>query len=145
MLIAPEALIDGVLRTLEEEVLPHVEGAFARGQLHSAIDVLANLRDRIEEKAALHAADAEAAALALSQALAPLAAAGAASELERALASAPAGPPAARAAALRELVSAALRTGAPGVEDALRGYLVGQAVRDVLPLKRSRLGEIAKG
>ena len=145
MLIAPEALIDGVLRTLEEEVLPHVEGAFARGQLHCAIDVLANLRDRIEQKAALHAADAEAAAAALAQALAPLAGSGAAGELERALAAAPAGPPAARAAALRELVCAALATGAPGVEDALRGYLVGQAVRDVLPLKRSRLGEIAKG
>ena len=53
MLIAPETLIDGMLRTLEEEVLPHVGTAYARGQLHCVIDVLANLRDRIEEKAAL--------------------------------------------------------------------------------------------
>jgi hypothetical protein len=145
MLIAPETLIDGMLRTLEEEVLPHVTTAYARGQLHCVLDVLANLRDRIEEKAALHAADADAAAAALADALAPLRAAGAAAEVERALAAVPAGPPAERAAALRAAVVAAIETGAPAVEDALRGYLVGQTVRDLLPLKRSRLGEIAKG
>jgi hypothetical protein len=145
MLVPLESLIDGMLRTLEEEVLPHVASAPARGQLYCVLDVLANLRDRVEERAALHAADADAAAAALADALAHLRAAGAAEPVERALAEAPAGPPAARAAALRAAVVAALAPGIPAVEDALRGYLVGQTVRDLLPLKRSRLGEIAKG
>lgn len=134
MRIPLETLIDGILHTLEREVLPHVETAFARGQLYAALDLLANLRDRIEERCALHAADAEAAVEALH-------ALGAGDAIARA----PAEPPAARAAALRQAVVEAMASGAPGVEEALRRYLVGQVVRDVLPLKRSRLGDIAKG
>lgn len=134
MRIPLETLIDGILHTLEHEVLPHVETAFARGQLYAALDLLANLRDRIEERCALDAADAEAAAEALC-----------ALDAGDAIARAPAEPPAARAAALRQAVVEAMASGAPGVEEALRGYLVGQVVRDVLPLKRSRLGDIAKG
>jgi hypothetical protein len=134
MRIPLETLIDGILHTLEHEVLPHVETAFARGQLYAALDLLANLRDRIEERCTLHAADADAAVEALR-------ALGAGDAIARA----PAEPPAARAAALRQAVVEAMASGAPGVEEALRGYLVGQVVRDVLPLKRSRLGDIAKG
>jgi hypothetical protein len=134
MRIPIETLIDGMLHTLEREVLPQVATPFARGQLYAVLDLLANLRDRIEEKCALHAADAEAAAEALR-----------ALGAGEAVARAPAEPPAARAAALRQAVVEALASGAPGAEEALRGYLVGQTVRDVLPLKRSRLGEIAKG
>ena len=64
-MIALETLVDGVVRTLTESVLPDVGSRFARGQLYAAIDVLRNLRDRIEPKAALLAAEAESAAAAL--------------------------------------------------------------------------------
>lgn len=154
MLIPIEKLVDGVLRTLEHEVLPGVSTRFARGQLYAVLDVLNNLRDRVEEKAALHGADADAAGAALADAAAKLHEAGAgegADAAEQALRAAPEAPAAERAAALRRAVTAALgavaalgAAGAPAHE-ALRGYLVSQAIRDVLPLKRSRLGEISKG
>jgi hypothetical protein len=150
MLVTPDSLIDGVLRTLEEEVLPDLSTAYARGQLYCVVDVLANLRDRIEPRAALATADADAAADALdaaANALGP-----AAAGLRASLEAAPDAPPAARAEALHGAVNEALEALAalPDAEaapahEALRGYLVGQAVRDVLPLKPSRLGQIAKG
>jgi len=153
--IPVERLLDGVLHTLETEVLPDVGTSFARGQIHCAIDVLANLRGRVEEKAALHAADAEGAEAALAAAAERLRAAGhaeAARTVDAARAAAPPEPPAERAAALRRAVVEALgalaalpeKAAAPAHE-ALRGYLVPQVVRDVAPLVPSRLGQIARG
>jgi len=155
MTIPVERLLDGVLHTLETEVLPAVGTPFARGQLHCAIDVLANLQGRVEERASLHAADAEAAAAALAAAAEGLRASGHAEParaLDAARTAAPPEPPAARAAALRRAVVEALdalaalpeRAAAPAHE-ALRGYLVPQVVRDLAPLKPSRLGQIARG
>jgi hypothetical protein len=140
------------METLREEVLPAVASAHARGQLWAVVDVLNNLRDRVEEKRALQEADAEAARAALEAVAAgwrEAAEPDAAAALERELAAAPA-EPAARAEALRARVDDALRelairpaTAAAG--EALRGYLVSQAIRDVAPLKPSLLSQISRG
>src|SRR5262245_18836938 len=97
--LAVETLLDGVLRTLREAVLPAVAGRFARGQLFAVLDVLQNLRDRVEWKAAFDDAEASSAGDALRR-MVDLVGTEAAAPVARALAAAPAGPPAARAAAL---------------------------------------------
>jgi len=58
MTIPVETLIDGLARTLTDAVLPEVTSRFARGQLFAVVDVLQNLRDRLEVKAALYEAEA---------------------------------------------------------------------------------------
>jgi hypothetical protein len=54
--LAIETLLDGVMQTLREAVLPAVQERFARGQLFAVLDVLQNLRDRVEPKVALDVA-----------------------------------------------------------------------------------------
>jgi hypothetical protein len=151
MLIAPEALIDGVVRTLTEAVLPALPSRVARAQLYAAVDVLRNLRDRIEERAALLEEEADSAAAALAAAAAALGAGGAQAVAERlaeTLARVPAAPAAARVAALRAALVAALEAIPPeaqGARRAIEGHLGAQALRDITTLKPSLLGEISKG
>jgi len=151
MQLTVETLLDGVMRTLREAVLPGVHGRFARGQLFAVLDVLQNLRDRVEPKAELAEAEATSAAAALeeaAQALPPPYR----SELTLAVADAPDGPPVARAAALRAIVTRAYEMlahlpddQAAPVRAALGQHLAAQAMRDVAVLKPSLLEEISKG
>ena len=151
MLVPVEVLIDGVVRTLTESVLPDVRGRFARGQLYAAVDVLRNLRDRVDAKLALDEAEASSAAAALERAIATLPPE-AAAPLRRAVDGAPAAPAAERAAALRAALVTALEAidalpadvGAPA-RAAVLEHLAAQAVRDVMVLKPSLLTEISKG
>src|SRR5213595_2285290 len=101
MTIPVETLIDGLARTLTDAVLPEVTSRFARGQLFAVVDVLQNLRDRLEVKAALYEAEAASATAALERAAAALGREAAAARIVGALAAAAAGPPAERTAALR--------------------------------------------
>jgi hypothetical protein len=149
-LVGVEALIDGVVRTLTDEVLPSVTTRFARGQLYAAVDVLRNLRDRIEPKAELFEAEAGSAAVALERVIASLERI--AAPVAGALAAARAGPPAERAAALRAALVAALELidGLPpergdAARAAIREHLGAQALRDLAVLKPSLLTEISKG
>jgi hypothetical protein len=146
-----ETLIDGVLRTLREAVLPAVQGRFARGQLFAVIDVLQNLRDRVEPKAALDEAEACSAREALERVLDAIGPAVGA-PLARALADASASPPAARTTALRAAIADAfaLLDGLPDeaaarARQSLATHLAAQAMRDVAMLKPSLLEEISKG
>ena len=144
-------LLDGVMRTLREAVLPAVGERFARGQLFAVLDVLQNLRDRVEPKAELAEVEAASAAAALeraAQALPPPDG----PELTRALTDAPAGPPVARAAALRaimvrayELLDALPDERGAAARSALAEDLAAQTMRDVAVLKPSLLEEISKG
>ena len=70
MRIPVERLIDGVVQTLTESVLPDLATPFARGQLYAAVDVLKNLRDRVEPRADLADAESDSATAALAGALA---------------------------------------------------------------------------
>jgi hypothetical protein len=149
-LVGVEALIDGVVRTLTESVLPDVTTRFARGQLYAAVDVLRNLRDRVGPKADLLDAEAASAAAALARAIASLG--NDAAPIADALAAAPAGPPAERAAVLRAALVAALELidGLPAergetARAAIREHLGAQALRDLMVLKPSLLTEISKG
>src|SRR5262249_49803466 len=146
MQLTVETLLDGVMRTLREAVLPGVHGRFARGQLFAVLDVLQNLRDRVEPKAELAEAEATSAAAALEQA-APALPPPYRSELTRAVADAPDGPPVARAAALRaiEMPAHLPEDQAPPIRAALGQHLAAQAMRDVAVLKPSLLEEISKG
>jgi hypothetical protein len=152
MLLPVEALIDGVIRTLVESILPDVTTRFARGQLYAAVDVLRNLRDRIEVKAALCEAEAASAATALERVVAGLGTERSAARIVEALAAAPEGPPAARAAALRAALVTALEVldGLPAARvetarTAIAEHLAGQVMRDLMVLKPSLLTEISKG
>jgi hypothetical protein len=148
-----ERLIDGVVATLVDAVLPDCATPFARGQLYAAVDVLRNLRDRVEPRADLAEAESASAAAALAAAIAAV---GAASplglRLAAALAAAPPSPPAARVSALREALVDALTLIAmlpEGTAAAARApiaqHLGAQAMRDVAVLKPSMLGEISRG
>jgi len=149
--LSVESLLDGVMRTLREAVLPAVGERFARGQLFAVLDVLQNLRDRVEPKAELAEVEAASAAAALeraAQALPPPDG----PELTRALTDAPAGPPLARAAALRaimvrayELLDALPDERGAAARSALAEHLAAQTMRDVAVLKPSLLEEISKG
>jgi aminoglycoside phosphotransferase (APT) family kinase protein len=119
--------------------------------------VMETLRNRIEEKAELFEAESASAEQALAQLVSALhdAAAGTdAAALERACADAPPGPPGERALALRAALLQAVdalyalpsRDALPeAARAALGAHLGPQAVRDVLPLTRSKLNEISKG
>ncbi len=149
-----EGLVDGVVRTLVEAVLPDLTTPYARGQLYAAVDVLKNLRDRVEPRADLAAAECASAVAALERTITALAARpAAAAAIGTALAAAPDGPPLARVAALRAALVAALNAIAALPDDAdaraarapILEHLGGQIMRDVAVLKPSMLGEISRG
>jgi len=150
-MLPPEQLIDGVVRTLLDSVLPGVTTRFARAQLYAAVDVLRNLRDRIDPRAELLDAESASAVAALERVVAALPAAGA-TTVRAALAAAPAGPPAERAAALRAALTSALglietlpADAAERVRQPILEHLAAQAFRDLAVLKPSPLTEISKG
>ena len=155
MRISPQTLLEGVVRSLHDQVLPHLESRTARGQLWAAIDVLRNLGGRIEPAVAALEEEARSAANSLGMLALQLRDAGeaaSAAEIERQLAEAPAEPANARSEALRAaLVDAFARLDALPVEraDALRpilgGHLAAQAVRDLARLQPSLLEEISRG
>lgn len=155
MRIPPELLIDGCVETLAERVLPALTSRYARGQLYAVIDVLRNLRDRVEERSALLAEEAASAAAALERAADALRAGGAeaeASRLAATRAAAPEAPAAARRDALDAAMVAALRRldelppgTAAAAQAALGGHLAAQALRALATLKPSMLEEISKG
>jgi len=155
MLIPIERLVDGLVQTLLEQVLPDVGSRYARGQLYAVVDVLRNLRDRVDERPALleaEAASAEAALLAAAAGLRGGPGSEAAERIEAALAAAPAAPVAERLAALRGVVVLGMQAIdhlPPEVADRARvtlgGHLGGQALREVALLKPSLLAEISGG
>jgi len=158
MLIPIDRLIDGLVQTLTEAVLPDVRTPFARGQVYAAIDVLRNLRDRIEEKVASLEAEAGSAQAALDQAAASLRTGGAgvadtvAAQIEAARAAAPRTPAGARRASLRQALIEAMTALdtlpseiAAAARAAISGHLASQAMRDVADLKPSLLSEISRG
>ena len=147
-MIPLETLLDGLVRTLTESVLPDVGSRFARGQLYAVVDVLRNLRDRVEPRAELLAAEAESAAAALERVAAVLDD----DALRDALAAAASAPLDARVLALRAaLVDALARIDAlpddraREARAALNAHLAAQAMRDLMVVKPSLLSEISKG
>ena len=152
MLIPIERLIDGCMQTLREEVLPELEARAVRVRIFAVLDVLNNLRDRVEARhapAATEAASAADALARLASALRERAQPDAAAATLRALAAAPGEPPTARADALRSAIAEAIAAQPQGLaapeREALRAHLSAQALRDVMLLKPSLLSEISKG
>jgi hypothetical protein len=151
VLVPIETMIDGVVRTLAERVLPDVPTRFARGQLYAVIDVLRNLRDRVEPRASLFDDESDSIAAALARVI-PLLSGSAQTAFEAAVAGVPAAPPAARLAALRATLISALDVvgalppdAAGAARAAIAEHLAAQAMRDLAVLKPSLVGEISKG
>jgi len=154
MAIATERLIDGCLETLREDVLASVGSAFARGQVWAVMDILQNLRDRVEVKHSFAVEEADSAQVALERVAAVLRGDGRedeARELESLLAAA-AEAPGPRVVALRAALVHALGAlhAQPGGlseagREALASHLTPQTVRDIAVLKPSLLSEISKG
>ena len=154
MWIPVERLLDGVVQTLTDAVLPDLATPFARGPLYAAVDVLKNMRDRVETRADLAAAEADSAFAALERCAAALPPGSAAlrRRVSEAYGAAEAMPAAARAAALRALVVETL-TALAALPDAearparapLLEHVGAQAMRDVAVLKPSMLNEISRG
>jgi hypothetical protein len=154
MRVSPQALIDGVARSLHEQVLPHVESRTARGQLWAVIDVLRNLGGRVEFAIAPLEEEARSTAGVLATLVARLRDAGheaPAAAIEARVAAAPATPASAHADALRDALVAAFAEldALPAATDALRpilgGHLAAQAVRALANLQPSLLEEISRG
>jgi hypothetical protein len=154
MWIPVERLIDGVVETLTDAVLPDLATPFARGQLYAAVDVLKNLRDRVEPRADLAAAEADSALAALERcpAALPSASRALAERLTATFGTASTMPPAARATELRALLVETLTALAALPDDEARGaraplleHVGAQAMREVAVLKPSMLSEISRG
>jgi hypothetical protein len=150
-----ERLIDGVVQTLTDAVLPDLATPFARGQLYAAVDVLKNLRDRVEPRADLANAESDSAIAALERSAAALTSHPAlAARIAESIRSAPAGPPGERVAALRAALVDAL-TAIAGLPESdaearparapIAEHLGAQSMRDVAVLKPSMLSEISRG
>ena len=155
MRIAPELLVDGCVQTLLSNVLPALESRFARGQLYAVLDVLQNLRDRVEEKRSFAEAEASSAESALQRAVEALRSSGAHADsaaIAASLGSVANSPPEARRETLNQaFVEALVRvTALPDAEGAsahaaLGGHIAAQAIRDLATLKPSLLEEISRG
>lgn len=150
MLLPVPRLIDGLITTLTTAVLPEIATRFGRGQLYAVVEVLANLRDRLEEKASLLDAETASAREALEAIGALLAAPGG---TPTGLPGIPAtGSPAERADAARAVLVAALDAlddVPPGEaregRAAIGRHLAANALRDLGLFKPSLLREISKG
>jgi hypothetical protein len=147
-----DRLVDGVVQTLLDAVLPDLATPYARGQLYAAVDVLRNLRDRVAPRADLADEESASATAALERTLAVLAdAPAAAAAIRAALDGVPSDPPLARTAAVRAALVAALTAVDDLPADVARAarapileHLGGQTMRDVAVLKPSLLAEISQ-
>jgi hypothetical protein len=155
MRIPVETLLNGVSRTLLEQVLPHVASRPARGQLYAAVDVLRNAAKRLDWASAPLETEAQSAESALRTAASRLREAGGvelARDIEARLPAWPAAPASARAGAARaelarvfEALDALPSELADAVRPILGGHLAAQAVRALALLQPSLLEEISRG
>jgi hypothetical protein len=156
MRVSVERLLQGVGHTLLEQVLPHVAGSVARGQLYAAIEVLRNLERRADWAEGPLATEVASAEAALRSAAAELRAARhepLARRIEASVTGWPGSPIGERARAARTTVGALfawLDEAPPGAAEAARPalatHLAAQAVRDVSLLALgSLLEEVSRG
>lgn len=152
MRIPLDRMVDGLVQALTKQVAPHVGDRYARGQLWSVVDVLANLRDRIDWNPTALEDETRSAVDALEQIAAVLRDAGLSAAAD-ALPRVPTdGAPAERVQAARAALVAAIEVvaGAPAdvaarAQGPLGAHLAGNAFRDMQTFKPSLLSEISKG
>lgn len=147
-----DRLIDGSIQALTRHVAPAVSDRFARGQLWSVVDILNNLRERIDWKVEPLQSETDAAATALETVRTLLRDAGhgdAAAQLPSLTAD---GTPAERVTAARnalvdtiELLASLPAAVAMPAQAVIGGHLAMNALRDLQIFKPSLLQEISKG
>ena len=151
MLVPLDTMVDGLVRTLTDNVMPNLTSRFARGQLFAVIDVLRNLRDRIDERASLLDEESASAAAALARVAEHLSGS-AATNVTAARTAVPDAPAPDRVTALRAALVTALAAihtlpadAAAPARAAIEQHLAAQTMRDLAVLKPSMVGEISKG
>jgi hypothetical protein len=158
MYLETEKLIDGVMTSLREDVLPDLATARARGRVWAILDILNNLRDRIEPRCESAQAECESARDAIAGCAAVLRAGSRHADADRLMsllseADKTAPDLHARVAALRAVVVEAVGL-ARAIDDVaqrqaafapLESHIAMQSMRDLTGLKVSLLSEISKG
>jgi hypothetical protein len=156
MRVSVERLLEGVTRTLLDQVLPRLEDRVARGQLYAAIEVLRNLERRAdwaEAPLAEEAASAESALRAAAERLRDAQDAALAARIEERVTGWPAAPTADRVRAARATLcdvfvwlGAASPVAAAAAQPPLGAHLAAQSVRDLSRLAPgSLLEEVSRG
>ena len=152
MRIPLDRLIDGAVQALTEHVAPQVPDRCARGQRWSVIDILNNLRERIDWKTGPLEDETRSATAVLAVVTALLRDAGHGGLAARIPPLPSDGPPTERVAAARaalvtaiELLAAVPPDVAAPAHAAIGGHLAMNALRDLQTFKPSLLQEISKG
>jgi len=150
-MIEADRILEGLARTLEETVLPALDGGYARGQLYAVLEVIGGLQGQVQWGGML--LENEASTLIALAAEAASTLEGPLKEHAVAVAANSAASPADRLREGRALVCALIDAGhaddAPAGGGALaasiNGYLANDTILKAMALRPSRLGEISQG
>lgn len=141
-----DRILDGVARTLEDSVLPALDGGFARGQLFAVLEVLGNLQGQVQWGGMLLENEANALSMLIAQAAA--ATDGELAENLRGYATSGSAPLAERLHEGRGLVCALIEAGLADDGDlaaAVDTHLANDTIFKAMALRPSRLAEISQG
>lgn len=141
-----DRILDGVARTLENSVLPALDGGFARGQLFAVLEVLGNLQGQVQWGGML--LENEAGALSTLIAQAAAATDGELTPRLRAYAATAHAPLGERLCEGRTLVCALIEAGLADDGDlaaAVEAHLANDTIFKAMALRPSRLAEISQG
>ncbi|SRR6266404_8137411 len=157
MRLPPAAILAGVARTLEDDVLPAVADRAARGLVFTALELLANVQHLVEWRADVREEEVAGAAAALAEAAEHLDRIGLVADAARIrdaiavandLTDREARGCALDAALADVFVVADRERERPGIEAAhaaVRAHVVNQALRDVMRAQRPLLNRISQG
>ena len=145
-MIEPDRILDGLLRSLEDSVLPALPAGYARGQLFAVLEVLGALQGQLAWGGMLLDGEAVSLAELLVEALSSVG-----GELGAALKSHAERPPARLEERLREgrrllcaLIDAGHADSGP-LAEAVEAHLRNDAIMKAMALRPSRLAEISQG
>ena len=141
-----DRILDGVARTLENSVLPALDGGFARGQLFAVLEVLGSLQGQVQWGGILLENEANALSTLIAQAAG--ATDGELAGRLRAYAASDGAPLAERLHQGRALVCALIEAGVADdgeLAAAVDAHLANDTIFKAMALKPSRLAEISQG
>lgn len=145
-MIELDRMLEGLAATLEESVLPAVGSGFARGQLHSVLEVLGSLRGQVQWGGLLLESEASAIADLLEEVAASTA--GPLRERIVAWSQVSSAPLAERLVEGRGLVCALIEAGLADegpVKTAVDAWLANDTILKAMALPAGRLAEISQG
>lgn len=148
-MIEADRILEGLARTLEETVLPALDGGYARGQLYAVLEVIGGLQGQVQWGGML--LENEASTLAALAAEAASTLEGPRKERAATVAAMAAAPLADRLREGRALVCELIDAGLADADHAdvlsasINGYLANDTIFKAMALRPSRLAEISQG